>query len=317
MRGEKNLAYGADLLAYGGIPTFMRQAATRDLETLDVAVVGIPYDGGATSYRSGARLAPRAIRNASPLLWGFHREHAIAPLGVLRVGDYGDVRVSPGDAEATLESVYQEASTILRAGVHILALGGDHSITLPLLRAHAEHYGPLALLHLDAHADTWPGPWDHSSVFRLAREEGLIDPTAWIQVGIRGPLWSEADITTPTRLGAQVWTTGDCHTRGMAAVIAAARQAIGTKPLYLSLDLDAFDPAFAPAVGTPEVGGLTSYQGLQLLRGLKGVHIVGADIVELCPPYDAAEITAILAANLAFEVLALMALAHQPSLGTP
>lgn len=311
MKGEGSLAYGADLLAYGGIPTFMRQPATRDLTNLDVAVVGIPYDGGATSYRSGARMAPRAIRNASPLLWGFHREHAIAPLGVLRVGDYGDVAVSPGDAERTLEAVYREARHILKAGVRILALGGDHSITLPLLRAYAERYGPIAVLHLDAHSDTWPGPWDHSSVFRLAREEELIDPTAWIQVGIRGPLWSEADITAPTRLGAQVWTTADCHTHHMTAVIAAAREAIGERPLYLSLDLDAFDPAFAPAVGTPEVGGLTSYQGLQLLRGLKGLHIVGADIVELCPPYDAAEITAILAANLAFEVLALMALAPE------
>lgn len=304
---DATAALGADLLAYAGIPTFMRQPATRNLAGADVVVAGVPYDSGAISYRSGARMGPRAIRAVSPLLWGYHRVHRVAPTGRLAVVDYGDIMVRPSDAAATLAAIADEAKAILDAGPRLLALGGDHAVTLPLLQAHCGRYGPLAVLHLDAHSDTWAGPWDHSSAFRLAIEQGLIVQGGLIQVGIRGPLWSAEDVITPQRLGAQVWTADMCHERGLGAVLEAVRQIAALHPLYVSVDMDVFDPAYAPGVGTPEVGGLNSHQVLQLLRGLADLRLVGADIVELCPPYDPAEITAVLAANIAFELLSLFA----------
>ncbi len=299
---------GAHLLAYAGIPSFMRLPVSRALSGVDVAIVGVPYDSGAVSYRSGARLGPRALRAASPLLWGYHRGHGLAPLERLRAVDCGDIAVQPSDPSATLAAIESEMDAILISGARALCLGGDHAITLPLLRTHARRHGPLAVLHLDAHADTWPGPWDHATALGQAAQEGLIAPGAWAQVGIRGPLWGPQDVGASQRLGARLWTADDCHALPPAELAAQVRATLAGHPLYITLDLDVFDPAYAPGVGTPEVGGLTSHQGLHLLRALAGLPLVGADIVELCPPYDAGEITAILGANLAFELLALMAL---------
>lgn len=301
-------AYGAHLLAYAGIPSFMRRPATRELAGADVAIVGVPYDGGATSYRSGARLGPRQIRAASTLLWGYNAALGVAPLEVLRLIDYGDVAVQPGDTAQTMGAIAQESGVLLAAGLSVVALGGDHSITLPLLRAHAARYGPLAVLHLDAHADTWAGPPDHSTTFRHAIEEGLIAPASYVLVGMRGPLWAAEDAIAPRELGALVWGADECLTLGIPAVVASLREHLAGRPLYVSLDLDAADPAYAPGVGTPEIGGLTSHQLLQLVRGLRGLRLIGADVVELCPPYDHGDITAVLAANLVFELLSLLAL---------
>ncbi|MBM3187210.1 MAG: agmatinase [Chloroflexi bacterium] len=302
-----NPALGAHLLAYAGIPTFMRQPVTRELEGVDGAIVGIPYDSGATSYRSGARMGPRSIRLASPLLWGHNASQGIAPLQSLSVVDYGDIAVEPADPAATMECIAAEVGAIVAAGATVVALGGDHSVTLPLLRAHAARFGPLAVVHLDAHSDTWEGGVDHSTPFRHAVEEGLVDTAAYVAVGIRGPVWDARDVEAPLRLGAEVLRIETCMEEGIPAVVNRIRRRMGERPVYVSLDMDVADPAYAPGVGTPEVGGLTSYQLLQLVRGLRGLNLVGADVVEVCPPYDHGEITSILAANLVFEFLSLLA----------
>lgn len=301
-------AYGAHLLAYAGIPTFMRLEATRRLAGVDVAIVGVPFDSGATSYRSGARLGPRKIREVSPLLWGYNSALAVAPLQVLRAVDYGDVAVDPTDVPGSLAAIAAEVGAVLSAGAKVIALGGDHSITLPLLRAHAARYGSLAVVHIDAHSDTWAGKVDHSTPFRHALAEKLIVAESYVQIGIRGPVWAAEDVTAAERLGARVLRGDECLEKGIPWAVQAVRSCVGQRPVYVSLDLDAADPAYAPGVGTPEVGGFTSHQLLQLVRGLRGLKLVGFDLVELCPAYDAGEITAILAANLAFEFLSLLAL---------
>jgi agmatinase/guanidinopropionase len=271
----------------------------------------VPYDGG-TSYRSGARFGPRAIREQSLLLWGYNNAQGVAPFRALQVVDYGDVDVVPVDIVATQQAIERHADAILSQGLKILALGGDHSIALPLLRAHARRHGPLAVVHFDAHPDTWDcefvgHKFSHGTPFRRAIEEGLIDPRAYVQVGIRGPTAGPQDYQEAIRLGAQLITLDDALRQGIDAVLARIREIIGGRLTYLSLDIDAVDPAFAPGTGTPEVGGFSSREMLQLLRGLRDVKLAGCDIVEVSPPFDHAGITAVLAANLAFECLSLMA----------
>ncbi|MBK7219220.1 MAG: agmatinase [Candidatus Promineofilum sp.] len=308
-----NPALGGHLLAYSGVPTFMRQTPTRDLSGADVAIVGVPFDSGATSFRGGTRFGPRKIREASLALWGHHYIHGVAPAEALNIVDYGDVAVEMAYIEKTMSSITAEVGAALAAGPMVVALGGDHSISLPLLRAQAANarnagHGPLALVHFDAHTDVEPGDYEHGTVFRHAVEEGLIDPAAFIQVGIRGSLYFPDDLNVARRLGIRVLTIDDCFEMGIPAVIAAIRETVGDRRTYVTLDIDAADPAFAPGTGTPEPGGFSSYQMLQLMRGLKGLNLVGMDIVEVSPPYDHADVTAILAANLVFEYLCLVAL---------
>jgi agmatinase/guanidinopropionase len=303
-------AYGAELQPFAGITSFMRCPVTRDLSGVDVAVVGMPYDGG-TSYRSGARFGPRKIREASLMLWGYHNPLAVKPLDVLKVIDYGDADVIPPSIADTYQNIESEVGAILRAGCGVISLGGDHSISLPLLRAHARRFGPLSVVHFDSHPDTWDTefggrPYSHGTPFRRALEEKLIRPAAYIQVGLRGPTSGARDWQEARDLGARVITMDDAATMGIPAVIAAVRET-AAGPTYVSLDVDAADPAFAPGTGTPEVGGFTSYQLLQLVRGLKGLDLIGFDLVEVSPPYDHGDITAILAANLVFEFLSLLA----------
>lgn len=297
---------------YQGIATFGRQPHTRDIAGADVVVMGVPYDGS-TSYRSGTRFGPRAIREQSLLLWGYNNALQVAPFEKLKVLDYGDVDVVPVDVMATHQAVEADASNILTQGCRLITLGGDHSISLPLLRAHAKQHGPVAVVHFDAHPDTWDEEYkshrySHGTPFRRAIEEGLIDTAAYFQIGIRGPTAGPQDYEDAKRLGARLITIDEALTRGTAAVISEVQQTVGTRPVYVTLDIDSVDPAFAPGTGTPEVGGFTSYQMLQLVRGLRGLKIVGGDIVEVSPPFDGQQITAILAANLAFEFLSLMAL---------
>lgn len=304
-------AFGAHLQPFAGIPSFMRQPATRNLEGVDVALLGIPYDGG-TSHRSGTRFGPRKIREASLMLWGYHHPQQIAPLEVLRVVDYGDIAVSPVDIAATNTAITDEVAAVLKSGARVISLGGDHSIALPLLRAHAEHHGPLAVVHFDSHCDTgspeFTGrPYSHGTPFRYALEEGLIDKSAYLQIGIRGPSSRATYRSDAEALGARVITIDEAFELGMPNVIKEIHTRIGRRRLYVSLDIDAADPAYAPGTGTPEVGGFTSYQLLQLVRGLAGLDLVGCDLVEVSPPYDHGDITAILAANLVFEFLALLA----------
>jgi len=301
---------------YQGIPTFGRRPLSSDARDSDVAILGIPYDG-ATSYRSGARFGPRSIREASLLLWGYNNVLQVAPFDALRIIDAGDVDVVPPDQQATQDAIAVAARRILDAGAKVIALGGDHSVTLPLLRAQAALNGPLAVVHFDSHPDTWDAEfggqrYSHGTTFRRAIEEGLIDTSAYFQVGIRGPTAGPEDYADARRLGARMITIDEAMSRGMPAVAEEIARVIGTKPTYLSLDIDAVDPAFAPGTGTPEPGGLTSYQMLQLVRGTVGLAIVGADLVEVAPPYDHAQITSILAANLIFEMLSVLALRRHP-----
>ncbi|MEM7343272.1 MAG: agmatinase [Chloroflexota bacterium] len=312
-RPNSNPAYGADLAAFGGIPTFMRQPASRDLAEIDVAIVGIPFDSGATSNRSGTRLGPRKIREQSLLLWGYNRVLKVGPLDILNVVDYGDVDVEPINILTTFEAIKQEVGSVIDHNTTVIALGGDHSISYPLLEAHATVYGPPAVIHFDAHTDTesWEHP-NHGTPFADAIKAGAIDTEAYIQVGIRGPLYAADEIEQAEALGAQVLTIDDCFDMGIPAVIERIRAVVGQRQVYVSLDIDSLDPAYAPGTGTPEVGGFTSYQMLRMVRALKGLNIIGFDLVEVSPPYDSrGEITAILAANLAFEFLALLALQKQ------
>jgi len=300
---------------YQGIATFGRRPHTRDVSAADVAIVGVPYDG-ATSYRSGTRFGPRAIREQSLLLWGYNNALGVAPFDVLRVVDFGDVDVVPVDVLATQQAIEREVGAIVGAGTRVVSIGGDHSISLPLLRAHAAKYGPLAVVHFDAHPDTWNAEfgehkYSHGTPFRRAIEEGLIDTSAYIQVGIRGPTAGPEDYLDAHRLGARMITLDEALARGIAAVLAEIVSTVGSRKTYVTLDIDAVDPAFAPGTGTPEVGGFTSHQMLQLVRGLTGLSVVGADLVEVCPPFDHGQITSILAANLVFELLSVMALKRQ------
>ena len=306
-----NSAFGSDLEPFMGIPTFMRLPATRDLADIDVAILGIPFDSG-TSYRSGTRFGPRKIREVSLMLWGHNPVLGISPLDTLSVVDYGDVSVNPTSIEKTMASITETAGDVLNDGVTLIALGGDHSISLPLLRATEKVYGKLSLVHIDAHIDTWEEefedtPYSHGTPFRNALQEGLIRKDEYIQVGIRGPLSGENDYLEAKELGANIITIHDVYEKGIPWVLEQIqRQCQG--PVYVSVDIDSADPAFAPGTGTPEVGGLTSYQLLQLVRGLQGLNVVGFDIVEVSPPYDHGDITAMLASNITFEYLSLISL---------
>jgi len=297
---------------FSGIATFGRAPHRVDTCGADVAILGIPYDSS-TSSRSGCRFGPRAIREQSLLLWGYNNALQIAPFEVLKLCDAGDAPVVPVDILATQRAIESAADAVLNTGARLVTLGGDHSITLPLLRAHARKHGPLAVVHFDTHPDTWdseyPGhKYSHGTPFIRAIEEGLIDTSAYIQIGIRGPTGGPQDYDDARRLGARMITLDEFRTRSMADVLAEVRSLVGTKSLYLTFDIDCVDPAFAPGTGTPEVGGLTSYEALQLIRGLRDLSLVGGDLVEVSPPYDHAGITAILAANLVFEFLSLLAL---------
>ena len=295
---------------YSGAYTFARCPTSRDLSKADVAVVGVPMDM-ATLYRSGARFGPRAIRDASGQLRPHHwdPEQLEPPFDTLRVIDYGDIDVYPGYIEQTLAHVHAELQQVVDAGVFPLVLGGDHSTSLPSLRALAKRHGKMSLVHFDAHPDYWPGtperPYHHGTVFRRAEEEGLIDPAASVQVGIRGSI--SANLVDEARAaGFHLLTANEFAAQGVEATLRDI-QSNTRGPVYVSLDIDSVDPAFAPGTGTPEVAGLTSREIMDMVRGLAGLNIVGFDIVEVAPAYDSSEITALLAANLVYELLMVLA----------
>ena len=296
---------------YQGICTFGRRPHTRELSGVDVTILGVPYDSS-TSYRSGARFGPRAIREQSLLLWGYNNAQQVAPFDVLKIVDYRDVDVVPVDVLATHRAIEETATTILQSGSQLVTLGGDHSISLPLLRAYHAIHGPLAVVHFDAHPDTWDEEYptfkySHGTPFRRAIEEGLIDTAAYLQIGIRGPTAGPQDYADARQLGARLITFDEAAELGVRNLLAEVLQRVGKRSLYVTLDIDAVDPAFAPGTGTPEVGGFTSHQMLQLLRGLTDLKLIGADLVEVAPPFDSQQITSILAANLVFEFLSWMA----------
>ena len=296
---------------YFGSPySFMRIPVTRELKYADVAVIGLPLDIG-TTHRPGARYGPRAIRDISTQLFphGLDEASLFPPFNRLRVVDYGDIETYPGYIEQSLKRFEEELLPVFEAGVFPVCLGGDHTITLPVLRAAAGKHGALSLVHFDAHPDFWGGeadrPYHHGTVFRIATEEGLIDPAASVQVGIRGSI-SATIVGQARAAGFQVITADEFASQGAGATLETLHR-IATRPVYVSLDIDSVDPAFAPGTGTPEVAGLSSREIVEMVRGLRGLPLVAFDVVEVSPPYDSSEITALLAANLVYELLMVLA----------
>ena len=290
--------------------TFMRLPHVTDPKGLDVAIVGVPFDGG-TSYRPGSRYGPREIRNQSSLIrpYGFFQK--VSPFDRLNVADAGDIDAAPVSIEKCYEAVEARIGDIADAGARPIVIGGDHSISLPVLRALAKRHGPVALVQFDAHIDTWDeyfgGKYFHGTPFRRAIEERLVDGRRFVQVGIRGPMFSEDDFDFHREHGITVIDIEQVKDRGVAWVVAEIRR-IATGPAYMTFDIDGVDPAFAPGTGTPEVGGLTSHEAQRLVRGLGALSLVGGDIVEVSPLYDGpGQITAVLASNLMFEFQCAMA----------
>jgi agmatinase len=296
---------------FAGIRTFMRAPHTTDLAGVDAAVYGIPFDT-ATSFRTGARFGPEAIRSASALLRPYNPALDIAVVEALSIVDYGDVPVSPGDTERTYGQVEEALAPLVEAGVFPLALGGDHSVTLAELRVLARRQGPLALVQLDAHGDTWDEYFGqrffHGTTFKRAVEERLIDPAASVQAGLRGSLYGAEDLESARAAGFAVLPCEQLRTFGPGGFASLVRERLGRRRVFLSFDIDVLDPAFAPGTGTPEVGGLSTAEALGFLRALRGIDLVGADVVEVSPPYDGpGQQTALAAANVAYELLTLRA----------
>jgi agmatinase len=295
---------------FAGPATFARLPRLDEVGHADVAVVGVPFDSG-VSYRPGARFGPSAVREASRLLRPYHPGLDISPFAAQQVADAGDVACNPFAIDEAVDTIEEAASGLSADGTRLITIGGDHTIALPLLRAAARRHGPVALLHFDAHLDTWDtyfgAAYTHGTPFRRAAEEGLLDTEAVSHVGTRGPLYGKRDLDEDKRLGFGIVTSADVMRRGVDEVVDALRQRIGDRPLYVSVDIDVLDPAHAPGTGTPEAGGLTSRELLEILRGLAGADLVGADVVEVAPAYDHAEITAVAASHVAYDLVTLMA----------
>jgi agmatinase len=288
----------------------MRLPHVADPRGLDVAIVGVPFDGG-TSYRSGTRMGPREIRSQSSLIRSYNYFQKVAPFDRLNVADAGDIDAPPVSIEKCYDAVEAGIGAIVDAGARPIVVGGDHSITLPVLRALARRHGPLAVVQFDAHIDTWDeyfgGKYFHGTPFRRAIEEGIVDGRRFVQVGIRGPMYGEADFEFHREHGITMIDIDQVKDRGVASVVEQIRR-VATGSAYVTVDIDAVDPAFAPGTGTPEVGGLTSHEAQRLVRGLGGLKLIGADVVEVSPLYDGpGQITSVLAANLLFELLCAMA----------
>ena len=295
---------------FAGHSTFARLPRIEDVPTYDVAVVGIPFDTGVT-YRPGARFGPSHIRQASRLLRPYNPALDVAPFAHTQVVDAGDLAFSPFDIGSAVAAIERDAYELIRGGGRLVALGGDHTIAYPLLKAVNRVHGPVALVHFDAHLDTWDtyfdAPLTHGTPFRRAAEEGLFVKGHSAHVGIRGSLYSPQDLSSDAELGFHVVHCREFARRSVDDVIDALRATIGETPLYVSIDIDVLDPAHAPGTGTPEAGGMTSRELLEIVRGFDGLQLVGADIVEVSPAYDHAEITGVAAANLAYEFISLFA----------
>ncbi len=297
---------------FAGVRTFMRAPHTTDLAGVDAAVYGIPFDT-ATTYRTGTRFGPEAIRSASALLRPYNPALEVNVVETLSVVDYGDLPVSPGDTERTYGQIEDALAPLVEAGVFPLALGGDHSVTLAELRVLARKHGPLALLQLDAHGDTWDEYFGqryfHGTTFLRAVEEELIEPAASVQAGLRGSLFDDDDLESARKLGFAVLSCEELRTLGPGGYADLVASRIGDRPVFISFDVDVLDPAFAPGTGTPEVGGLSTAEALAFLRALRAIDLVAADVVEVSPPYDGpGQQTALAAANVAYELLSLRAL---------
>ena len=297
---------GNEMPRFGGIATFMRLPGTTAPAELDIAVCGVPFDIG-TSNRPGARLGPRGIRDESVLLRPYNMATRAAPFDSLRIDDIGDVATNPynlADSITRIEARYDE---LMAAGVATASMGGDHTIVLPILRAVTKVHGPVGLVHIDAHTDINDTMFGervaHGTPFRRATEEGLLDPTRVVQIGVRGTGYAADDFDWSRQQGFRVVQAEECWHRSLTPLMAEVRDQVAGGPVYLSFDIDGLDPAYAPGTGTPEVGGLTTAQALEIIRGCRGLDIVGCDLVEVAPIYDTSGATSLTAANLLYEML--------------
>ncbi|GAB3267154.1 agmatinase [Nocardioides dilutus] len=294
---------------FAGPPTFAQLPRIDEVGSADIAVVGIPFDAG-VSYRPGARFGPSHIRASSKLLRPYNPAMELSPFGLQQVADAGDVAVNPFSLAEAVVSIERAARELRERADRLLVLGGDHTVALPLLRALATDE-PVAVVHFDAHLDTWDtyfgAAYTHGTPFRRASEEGLLDTSACVHVGTRGPLYGARDLVDDRELGFATVPSTEIDAIGAGGVAERIRARVGDRPVYVSIDIDVLDPAFAPGTGTPEAGGMTSRELLAVLRQLAGLNIVGADVVEVSPAYDHAEITGIAAAHTAYELISAMA----------
>lgn len=295
---------------FAGAPTFARLPRRDEVARADIAVVGIPFDAG-VSYRPGARFGPSHIRESSRLLRPYNPAQDASPFALAQVVDAGDLGVNPFDIAQAIGQIEAGMDELTSAGTKIMTLGGDHTIAYPILKSLHKKHGPIAVIHFDAHLDTWDtyfgAPLTHGTPFRRASEDGFLDLTGCLHVGIRGPLYSDTDLSDDTMLGFQVLRSTDADDLGIDEMIARMLARVGDRPVYVSIDVDVMDPAFTPGTGTPEAGGLSSREMLRLVRALDGVNLIGADIVEVAPAYDHAEITGIAAAHLTYELITVLA----------
>ena len=300
---------GNDLARFSGPGTFMRLPTASDLSRLDVAVLGIPMDIG-TSWRSGTRFGPKQVRAESAMIRPYNIQTGAAPFDSLQVADIGDLAINTFSLADSLRIITDSYTQILKHPLIPMAIGGDHSITLPILRAVAAKHGPVALVHVDAHADVNDEMFGeretHGTVFRRAYEEGLITPQKTYQIGLRGTGYSAEDFTEAAGWGFQQFLAPELWGRDLGRIGAEIRRDIGDLPTYISYDIDSLDPAYAPGTGTPEIGGLTTAQAMQLIRSLRGVNVVGCDLVEVSPPYDTSGNTALVGANLLYELMCIL-----------
>ena len=295
---------------FAGIATFALLPRLDQVPRADVKIVGVPFDSG-VSYRPGARFGPAHVREASRLLRPYNPVQDVSPFEVQQVADAGDIAVNPFDIDEAVKDIETAARELCADGARLLAIGGDHTIALPLLRVVAEKHGPVAVVHFDAHLDTWDtyfgAPITHGTPFRRASEEGLIDLAASLHVGTRGPLYGREDLRDDARLGFAVIGSHEVEREGLAAAVDRLHARLGDRPVYVSVDIDVLDPAHAPGTGTPEAGGLTSRELLEFLRALRKHRLVGADVVEVSPAYDHAQLTGIAASHVAYEIITSLA----------
>ena len=295
---------------YGGIATFAHLPQISEVTDVDVAIVGVPFDTG-VSYRPGARFGPNHVRESSRLLRPFNPAANVSPFATQQVVDAGDIAANPFDIEEAISSIHKSYDQLSERAKKIVTIGGDHTITLPILRSLKAKHGAISVVHFDAHLDTWDSyfgaDYTHGTTFRRASEEGLLDPEGCMHIGIRGPLYTAKDLTDDKALGFQIFSSVEFQDLGVNAAIEKMKARVGNRPVYISIDIDVLDPAHAPGTGTPEAGGLTSRELLSVLRATAGMNVIGADIVEVAPAYDHAQITGIAASHVMYELISAFA----------
>lgn len=308
---------GTEMPRYAGPATLMRlplvPLGSPDWNDVQIGLFGVPWDGGTTN-RAGARQGPRQVRDISTMVRNVNRATGINPFTLCRCADLGDSPVNPADLADSMQRIESFVDHICASGIVPLFVGGDHLSSLPVMRSISKHAGPVGMIHIDAHTDTWDSyfggqKYTHGTPFRRAIEEGILDPKRTVQIGIRGALYADGDDRWGVEQGIRVIDFDEYKTRGLEEVLRESHACVGAQPTYISFDIDVLDPAYAPGTGTPEIGGMTTYEAQCLIRGLKGVNCVGADVVEVSPPFDASGNTALAAATLMFEILCVTAIA--------